>query len=341
MPPTDHAMTRTNTRFGLIGTGRITRRLVADLQSTDGCEVTAIASRSLDRATWCGGQYGVATAVAGYADLLKRDDVDAVYISLPPSLHAEWAIAAADAGKQVLCEKPLAMNADEAVRIREACRSAGVRWLCATAWLHHARTAAFRQVLSERRLGDVRHVSASVSFFEPFQTGEHRLQAPLGGGCVLDLAWYAAGLVRFALGATCESVYATSVDRDGVPIRCTAVMRFAGNQSATVSCGYDTATRKWFEIAGTDASLICDDFTRPWADKPARFWIHDASGKVDQSDFDDQQERRMIETLIGDEDLTEYHRQAIDTHRMIDAITASLESGQPEPTFGEGVQACI
>ena len=83
-------------RFGAIGTGRITRRLVADLQSTDGVQVTAIASRSSDRARWYADQYGIVAAVQGYQRLLQRDDVDAVYISLPPSMHAEWSIAAAE-----------------------------------------------------------------------------------------------------------------------------------------------------------------------------------------------------------------------------------------------------
>ena len=78
-----------NTRFGVIGTGRITRRLVADLQSTDNVTVTAIASRTGDRASWYANQYGIATAVEGYEALLRREDVDAVYISLPPSMHAE------------------------------------------------------------------------------------------------------------------------------------------------------------------------------------------------------------------------------------------------------------
>ncbi|MEM9646776.1 MAG: gfo/Idh/MocA family oxidoreductase, partial [Planctomycetota bacterium] len=106
-------------------------------------------------------------------------------------------------------------------------------------------------------------------------------------------------------------------------------LRFDDGVSATVSCGYDTSTRKWFEIAGTRASLVCDDFTRPWAEKPARCWIHDASGKVDQHDFQDQQEYRMIECLCGDQDLTELQSQAIDTHRILDAINQSLSSGTP------------
>lgn len=319
----------TTTRFGVIGTGRITRRLVADLQSTDGVDVTAIASRTSDRARWYADQYGIAAAVEGYADLLTRDDVDAVYISLPPSMHAEWSIAAAANGKHVLCEKPLAMSAAEAETIDAACRDHHVRWLDATGWLHHERSAAFADWIEGDRLGQVGHVSAAVSFYQPFQSGEHRLDASLGGGCLLDLGWYTCGLVRFVAGRLPRRVMADTLIREGVPQRLTAMLWFDDEITATISCGYDTATRKWFEVAGSAASLVCDDFTRPWADRPTRCWIHDASGKVESHTFDDSQERSMIARLIGTEPLESLQEQAIDTHRMLDAMRQSAEIQSP------------
>ena len=270
-----------------MGTGRITRRLVADLQSSSGVRVTAIASRTAERARWYADQYGIAAAVEGYAALIHRDDVDAVYISLPPALHAEWSIAAAAAGKHVLCEKPLATTYAEARAMFEAAQTQGTRLLDATAWLHHERTDAFADWFASGRLGVCRHVSAAVSFFQPFQSDDHRLDPGLGGGCLLDLGWYAAGLIRFAFGTVPRSAFALTVD-DGVPQRVSALFEFDNQLSATLSCGYDTATRKWFEVAGSEASLICDDFTRPWADRPARCWIHDASGKVDTHSFGGQ-----------------------------------------------------
>ncbi len=98
-------------RFGIIGTGRITRRLVPDLQSTDGVLVTAIASRDLARGRWSADQYGIAHAFGDYQSLLDSDLIDAVYIALPPSLHHHWCMQALNAGKHVLCEKPFALNA--------------------------------------------------------------------------------------------------------------------------------------------------------------------------------------------------------------------------------------
>ena len=202
---------RQTTNFGVIGTGRITRRLVADLQSTEGVQVTAIASRSAEKARWYADQYGIAAAVEGYAELLKRDDVDAVYISLPPSLHAQWMMASAQSGKHVLCEKPLAISADQAEQASAACQAAAVRWLDATGWLHHQRTDAFRSWLDQDRLGKIGHISAAVSFYRPFQSDDHRLDPALGGGCLLDLAWYCGGLIRFVAGKLPSKVFADAI----------------------------------------------------------------------------------------------------------------------------------
>ncbi len=313
-----------NTRFGIIGTGRITRRLVADLQSTEGVAVTAIASRDANRATWFAQQYGIAAAVTGYDELLRRDDVDAVYISLPPSMHTQWTINAAAQKKHVLCEKPLALCVDDVLRLDQACRDYGVRWLDATAWLHHARTQHFRQLLDNERLGTIGHISTGVSFYRPFLSDDHRLSPALGGGCLLDLGWYCAGMIRFAAGRLPSTVLAQAQTEGDIPIRVNALLNFENGITATISCGYDTATRKWCEIAGSAASLVCDDFTRPWVDKPAGAWIHEASGDVERLGFDGSQERAMIARLISDEPLDVYWQQAIDTQRMLDAMAESI-----------------
>lgn len=320
----------TITRFGVLGTGRITRRLVADLQSTDGVSVTAIASRTTERARWYADQYGIANAITGYQELIDRDDVDAVYISLPPSMHAQWSIAAAKAGKHILCEKPLALTTAEALQISAAAKENDVRWLDATGWIHHERTQDFAKQFAAGRLGKIGHISAAVSFYQPFQSGDHRLDPSLGGGCLLDLAWYAGGAIRFAAGKLPHRVFADAVVVDRVPQRVTAMLWFDDDVTATLSCGYDTATRKWFEVAGSDASLVCDDFTRPWAEKPARCWIHAASGDVEQLSYEGSQERNMISALVGDENLQSWQNQAIDTHRILDALNQSIESGNPQ-----------
>ncbi|MCD0460107.1 Gfo/Idh/MocA family protein [Roseiconus lacunae] len=325
------------TRFGIIGTGRITRRLVADLQSTPSVSVTAIASRQQERADWFASQYGIANAVCGYDELLRRDDVDAVYVSLPPALHATWCVAAARAKKTILCEKPLACNVQQAEEIANACKAEDVRWIDATAYLHHRRTQEMRAIAQRGDLGKIGHVSASVSFYRPFQDGEHRLDKRLGGGCLLDLGWYTVSLACLMAGSVPERVFADhAVVENDVPIRTSATLWFPGHVTATLSFGYDTSTRKWFEVAGSDASLICDDFTRPWADRPSRFWIHDANGSVTSNEISDRQEIRMIETLVGSESLEEYNRLSLLTQRVLSQLDRSAKQSTPvkmtEPT---------
>lgn len=320
-------------RFGVIGTGRITRRLVAELQSSPGVSVTAIASRTRERADWFASQYGIAAAVVGYDALLARDDVDAVYISLPPALHAHWAAKAAEAGKHVLCEKPLAVSVDEAELIAKWCDQHNVRWLDATGWLHHRRTAEMTSIARSGKLGKLGHISVSVSFYRPFQSGEHRLDPSLGGGCLLDLGWYAVGLACHMADQTPTKVYADTITESGVPLRANGILWFedsltASCLTASFSCGYDTATRKWFEVAGSDASIICDDFTRPWADRPTRFWVHDASGQVTSHEYTDRQEQRMIRTLVGTERLDAYQNAALRTQRVLSALAESASIGQ-------------
>lgn len=317
------------TRFGVLGTGRITRRLVADLQQSEGVKVTAIASRDASRARWFADQFGIPKAFEGYDNLLVSNDVDAVYIALPPSMHAEYCLFAAEHGKHVLCEKPLATSSDQVQQISQMFADKQLQWLDATGWLHHQRTARMREIIDSGLLGKIKHISASVSFFEPFQSGDHRLDASLGGGVLLDLGWYTFGISIWAAGSVPNAIQGFGQTREGVINRVSAACIFPGDISATISCGYDSATRKWVEIAGDNASLICDDFTRPWPDRAARFWIHDRAGAVTSEQFAGNQESNMIAAFIGaitgHVDLEPNRKLATDTQLTLDVAAASLK----------------
>lgn len=316
-------------RFGVLGTGRITRRLVADLQQTPGVIVTGIASRDATRARWYADQFGIPHGFHGYQTLLESDEIDAVYLALPPAAHSDWALAAAQAGKHLLCEKPLTVTFAEAQQLDQACRQANVFWLDATGWLHHPRTAAMESVCRSGRLGQLRHITSAVSFFEPFQSDDHRLEESLGGSCLLDLGWYAVGLAVWAAGGmTPQRVVASGLRRRGICYRASALLEFEHDLSATIQCGYDIATRKWMEVAGEDAAVICDDFTRPWGQRPARFWIHDRAGDVESQVVEGHQEQYMIAALRdeiwGHKQLDAFRRQALATQETIETIAASL-----------------
>jgi predicted dehydrogenase len=195
--------------------------------------------------------------------------------------------------------------------------------------MHHERTRQLRQWIDARMIGKLKHISAAISFFEPFQHNDHRLDPVLGGGCVLDLGWYAAGAAILAAGAPRRAI-ASTLWRDAAARRCSGILWFDDDVTATVNCGYDMATRKWCEWAGDEASIVCDDFSRPWADRPARVWVHNRAGEVQKHEFGGSQERNMIAKLASSEPLGWYHLQAMRTQAAVDAMIRSGESGQVE-----------
>ncbi|QDV55327.1 1,5-anhydro-D-fructose reductase [Rosistilla oblonga] len=317
-------------RFGVLGTARIARRIVADMQSVDAIQVVGIASRDPARARWYADQYGIAQAFDSYDAMLASDSIDAIYIPLPPSLHHDWALAAADAGKHLIVEKPVAMTLAEAQAIDQRCRDRGRQWLDATAWLHHLRTDRIRQSIDAGELGRVQHISVACSFFEPFQSDDHRLKPDLGGGCLLDLGWYAYGMARWAAGRLPVAVQSIGRQDRGIWFRSSSLLDFGDDLTATVNCAYDTATRKWFEIAGDQASIVCDDFTRPWPSKPARFWIHDRAGSAKSETFDGNQEARMLATfadLVSNATAAAaMNQQALDTQQILQTVADGIAS---------------
>ncbi|MEZ6089333.1 MAG: Gfo/Idh/MocA family oxidoreductase [Pirellulaceae bacterium] len=314
----------TTVRFGILGAARIARRIVAEMQSVDSIDVLGIASRDRARARWYADQYGIANAFESYEALLQSDHIDAVYIPLPPALHAQWCVAAAQAGKHVIVEKPIAINAQQTIDMEETCRKAGVRLLDATAWLHHPRTSRIAECVSSGRLGTVRHISVACSFFEPFQSDDHRLKPDLGGGCLLDLGWYAYGLTRWVAGRLPVATQSILRHHRDIAFRCNSLLDFDDGLTAMVSCGYDTATRKWFEIAGADASIVCDDFTRPWAQRPARFWLHDRAGNVESESFEGNQEAEMLKAfarmVLEKRDAADLFQQSLQTQQILDRV---------------------
>jgi len=316
-------------RFGVLGTGRITRRMVVALQKNPHLRVSAIASRDATRARWYADQYGIPHAFTGYETLLRSDEVDAVYLALPPSEHFAWGIAAAEHQKHLLCEKPLSCGWAQARDLDHAFEQHGRQWLDATAWLHHPRTAAMAGIIASGQLGTIRHLSAAVSFFEPFQSEDHRLSRELGGGSLLDLGWYAAGLLIWGTGGELpDRIHAIAVDRGPIDVRVSVCGALGDRWSTTLNCGYDCATRKWMEIAGDHASIVCDDFTRPWGDRSPRFWVHDRTGSVRCETIPGDQEAAMIDdfclAIDGQIDLQHRRRQALATQYLIESISQAV-----------------
>ena len=270
-------------RIGIMGTAKIARTVVPQMLASENANVVAVASRSIDKAQQFASEFAIETAYGSYDDLLKSDTVDAVYIPLPPSLHCEWTLKAAAAGKHVLCEKPLAISSVEAQQMIDSVICHRIVLLDAVMWYHTARAEAIREIVRTGQLGEVRQITSAFTFPGDLLAADNlRFSSELGGGSLLDIGWYCVGMSLWLFQQFPERVFATAQWQNDVDLHMNGILWFPNNQMATFESGFNAVRRRWMEVAGTTAALVCDDFTKPWnLDKP-RFWIHDADGNSHQ-----------------------------------------------------------
>lgn len=200
-------------RWGILSTARIAReQMIPAIQQSDNGVVHAIASRNPERARSLGDLTGAPLAFGSYEALLDCGDVDGVYIPLPTSHHVEWAIRAADAGKHVLVEKPLALNAGDILPVIEARERNRVLVCEAFMVVHHPQWIKVRDLIASGAVGRLRHVQGAFSYFNV--DPENMRNIPdLGGGALHDIGVYPTVTTRFVTGAEPRRVHAT-VDRD-------------------------------------------------------------------------------------------------------------------------------
>jgi predicted dehydrogenase len=173
-------------RWGVLSTAAIGRKVIPAIQAAERCEIVAIASRDPRRGRRVADAYGIPTLHASYEALLADPAVDAVYIPLPNHLHAEWAIAAARAGKHVLCEKPLATTSADAERMAAAAETAGVALMEAFMYRQHPSWVAVRELLAAGRIGQLVAVQSWFSFFNDDPANIRNIVAA-GGGALYDI----------------------------------------------------------------------------------------------------------------------------------------------------------
>ena len=250
--------------------------MVPAIQAAEHCDVVAIASREAARAADAARTFGIPRVHASYEALLADPDVDAVYIPLPNHLHAPWTIAAARAGKHVLCEKPLALSAAEAEEMVDACAAAGVHLMEAFMYRHHPSWVALREVLETGRIGELVAVQSWFSFFNDDPANIRNI-ASAGGGALYDIGCYCVNLSRMLFAAEPDRVEA-AIRRDpigGTDMIVSAILEFgSGIASFTVSTRAEDDQR--VHVHGTTGRATIEiPFNIP-PDRPTR--IHVASG---------------------------------------------------------------
>ena len=216
-------------RIGTLGAARITpSALVRPARETAGVEILAVAARDPDRARKFAARHGIPRVHASYEALLDDPDIEAIYNPLPNALHCEWTLRALDAGKHVLCEKPLGSNEVEAQRMVAAAARTGLVVAEAFHWRYHPLAARMREILDSGELGAVRHVDAGMCIPLPL-LGDIRYQLALAGGALMDVGCYPVSIVRFLAGAEPEVVSARVKEiRPGVDRFAETELRFPG-----------------------------------------------------------------------------------------------------------------
>ncbi|MCU0710102.1 MAG: Gfo/Idh/MocA family oxidoreductase [Pirellula sp.] len=259
--------------------------MVTAIRSRPGHHIRIAAGRDPDKLSDWGARHQVDRLTRNLQEVIDSPEVDIVYVALPPSLHAEWTTRALRAGKRVLCEKPLALDAASCEAIIQASRDYSLPLTHATGFVHHPRSHAMRAVVRSGELGSIQRVTVACTFSTVAEREQdHRFDADAGGGCLLDLGWYCAYATLWFTGLQPTAIKSFGSRRghgsEAVWNQVQTIAKLEGGAIASWDCGYDAAGRKWIEIAGSRGSLICDDFLRPWdLDKP-RYWVHGQDGKA-------------------------------------------------------------
>lgn len=245
----------TNVRWGLVSTARINRKVIPAIQESDRGVLAAVASRDINKATAYAAEWQIPSAFGSYEAMLASDDVDAVYISLPNHLHAEWTIKALEAGKHVLCEKPFAITMDEVDRMIETAGRTGLVLAEAFMYRHHPQAKLVGQWLADGRLGEVMRVSA-VFNFSGMDPDNVRLNADWGGGSLWDVGVYPISLAQYVMGGPPKWVFGDQWQGEsGVDMGFVGQMRYEGRQMAQVACSFYTPYHTRAEITGTAGTL--------------------------------------------------------------------------------------
>jgi xylose dehydrogenase (NAD/NADP) len=243
-------------RWGLLSTARINRALLPPLRASARNELTALASRDLERAKTYANEWNIPRVFGSYEAMLADPDVDVIYNPLPNSMHMEWTIKAAQAGKHVLCEKPLAVTIEEVDAITAAAQKAGVVVMEAFMYRHHPQTLKVKELVESGVVGKLQLIRGSFTF-KLSDEGDVRLNSSLSGGSIWDVGCYPISYARLIAGVELVEVFGWQVtgQASGVDEMFAGQMRFSNGVYAQFDCGFRTPQRTHMELVGDKGNI--------------------------------------------------------------------------------------
>lgn len=245
-------------RWGILGPGRIAPRIVRALLASTRGELVAVASRDAGRARDFAARHAIGQSFGSYEALLADPDVDVVYVALPNHLHAIWTIRALEAGKHVLCEKPLALTVEDVDRIAAAAEAAGRIAVEGFMYLHHPQTNRALEMARGGALGRLEIMNGTFSFFLSYPN-DPRADPAMGGGSLWDVGCYPVSFARRLAGQEPSGIHAFArFDERGVDRTFMGQLRFPSGMLAQFDSGFAAPDRERIEIVGSDATLVLD-----------------------------------------------------------------------------------
>ena len=243
--------------WGLLSTAPINLSILDAAHKTDQAEVVAVASRDEARAGAYAREHGIERSYGSYDALLADPDVDAVYVSLPNGLHVEWTLRALEAGKHVLCEKPLARRAADVERAFEVAEAAGLVLSEGFMWRHHPQTAKLASLVADEVIGPLRLIRVAFSFPLAVERSpdDARFSAELDGGAMMDVGCYCVSAIRFLAGEPRRVAATQLLGPSGVDVVFAGTLTHAGEVISHFDCGFVLPRRSELEVLGEEGSL--------------------------------------------------------------------------------------
>jgi predicted dehydrogenase len=323
-------------RWGVLSTAKIgTEEVIPAMQLGKYCTVTAIASRQLEKAQAAARRLGIEKAYGSYEELLADPDVDAVYLPLPNHLHVLWAIKALKAGKHVLCEKPLGLNAAEAQKLLEASRKfPRLKVMEAFMYRHHPQWQWTKKRVSEGKIGELRTIQSFFSYYNS-DPNNIRNKADIGGGGLMDIGCYCISFSRFIFGAEPWRVCGIREEDPEMKIdRLTSgILEFTSGTS-TFTCATQLVPYQRVNIFGTKGWIEIEiPFNAP-SDRPCKIW-HGDDARIEEVILEicnqyTIQGDLFSRAVLEDREVPTPLEDAVANMQVIDALVRSARSGSWE-----------
>ena len=316
-------------KWGIISTADINRKVIPGAHASDKVDLAAVASRNRARAEEYAKHWEIPRAFGSYDALLADPEIEAVYISLPNTMHCEWSIRALEAGKHVLCEKPLSRHSDEVSAAFDTADRTGLHLSEAFMYRHNPQTKRLQQLVADGAIGELRLVR-SVFGYSLYDHDNIRLRTDVEGGALMDVGCYNVSGSRL-LGGEPERAYGEAwFGPSGTDWVFAGTLRFPGNVLASFHCGTALPEQDELEAIGSEGSLFLDD---PWHCTAPVIELR-RNGSVERIDVEREDSYRLelenvSDAIRGEGELLLAREDALGQARTLEALHESATSGGP------------